>query len=366
MSDKWARDFVACLNSRDTDRLAYFFEEEAVLVSPDWTSGQYQEVRLAGRQKIRDDWAARLARMEVIDAVLDSVCEGTDGLALVYRVNGVRIVEVLSVSDRGLIASCKRYGGPTVGGYTFYSYARGTGLGSQIAAFMEREELPAWIDSHLEPGEAWAEVIEERIAGASAFVVIMDERSAVSDYVQKELALARRLGKPIVPVLAGPAPFPDLADRQFVRWNHMAMPESGFSEFLRDLVAPGIVPSEGLRRRRVDYFVRKLLQMFFGGGGIGEFGVGMSFNYGVAEDQALGGLDELDWAEVILQLHENVPSIRFEDHFGERYSDYGERFPTPATLVDELMHILSWEQIRRLGQRTARMSTKAGEQESEG
>ncbi len=114
MTDKWARDFVACLNSRDTDRLACFFEEQAVLVSPDWTSGQYQEVRLAGRQTIRDDWAARLARMEFIDAVLDSLCEGTDGLALVYRVNAVRIVEVLSVSDRGLIASCKRYGGPTV------------------------------------------------------------------------------------------------------------------------------------------------------------------------------------------------------------------------------------------------------------
>lgn len=363
MSDKWARDFVACLNSRDADRLAGFFEKEALLISPDWTSGQYKEVRLAGRQSIRDDWAARLARMEEINAVLDSVCEGTDELALVYRVNAVRIVEVLRVSDGGLIASCKRYGGPTVGGYTFYSYARGTGLGTQIAAFMEREELSTWIDSHLEPGETWAEVIDERIAGASAFVVIMDDSSEASNYVQKELALARQLGKPIVPVLAGKVPFPALADRQFVRWNHMTLPESGFSEYLRDLVAPGIVPSERLRRRRVDYFVRKVLQPFFGGGGTGEFGVGMSFSHGLAEDQALDGLDELDWAEVTLQLHESVPGIRFEDHFGEHYSQYGQRFPTPAALVDELMRILSWEQVRRLGQRTARMNAKAGEQD---
>jgi hypothetical protein len=332
-----------------------------VLVSPDWSSGEYQEVRLYGRQKIRDDLAARLARMDYVDAVLDSVCEGTDGLAIVYRVNAVQRVEVITVSDRGLISSCKRYGGPTVGGYTFYSYAHGIELTQQIAAFMEREELPAWIDSHLNPGETWAEVIEERIAGASAFVVIMDDRSAASDYVQKELALARKLGKPIIPVLAGKSTFPDLSEKQYVRWNQMGLPESGFSEFLRDLVAPGIVPSERLRRRRVDYFVRTVLKEYFGGGGTGEFGVGMSYYHGVAEDQPLDDLDELDWAEVVLVLHENVPSIRFEDYFGESYRDYGKRFPTPAALVEALLEILTWEQNRHLGRRAARMRSKAGD-----
>ena len=172
MSDNWGRDFVACINARDADRLARFFEENAVLISPVWSSAQYREVRLDGRRQIRDDWAARLARMQYVDATLDSVCKGTDGLAMVYRVNTAQVVEVMTVSDRGLISSCKRYGGPAVGGYTFYSYAHGTGLGQQIAAFMEREELPAWIDSHLSPGEAWVEVIEERIAGASAFVAL--------------------------------------------------------------------------------------------------------------------------------------------------------------------------------------------------
>jgi hypothetical protein len=362
MSDNWARNFVACINARDADRLARFFEEDAVLISPDWSSGEYQEVRLDGRQKIRDDWAARLERMDYVDAMLDSVCEGTDGLAMVYRVNAVQMVEVITVSDRGLISSCKRYGGPTVGGYTFYSYAHGTGLGQQIAAFMEREELPAWIDSHLNPGETWAEVIEERIAGASAFVVIMDDRSAASDYVQRELALARKLGKPVIPVLAGKSPFPDLTEKQYVRWNQIAFPESGFSEFLRDLVAPGIVPSERLQRRRVDYFMRTVLKTFFGGGkGMGEFGVGMSYYHWIAEDQPLDDLDELDWAEVVLRLHENVPSIRFEDYFGESYRDYGKRFPTPTALVEALLEILTWEQIRRLGRREARMRSEAGD-----
>jgi hypothetical protein len=278
---------------------------------------------------------------------------------MVYRVNAVQVVDVI-VSDRGLISSCKRYGGPTVGGYAFYSYARGSGLGQQIAAFMEHEELPPWIDSHLNPGESWAGVIEERIAGASAFVVIMDDSSAASDYVQKELALARKLRKPVIPVLgAGKTPFPELAYRQYARWNRIGFPEYGFAEFLRDLVAPGIVPSEALRRRRVDYFVRKTLSAYSPGGkGTGEFGVGIAHYHGIAEDEPLDRLDELEWAEVMLHLNENVPGIHFEDHFGESYRDYGKRFPTAAALIEALLKILSWEQIRRLGRREARMTER--------
>jgi hypothetical protein len=60
----------------------------------------------------------------------------------------------------------------------------------------------------------------------------------------------------------------------------------------------------------------------------------------------------------MLELNENVPGIRFEDYFGEIYQDYGKRFPTAAALVEALLKILSWEQIRRLGRRDARMTER--------
>ena len=40
MSDEWTRDFIACISAREVDRMARFFEEDAVLVSPDWEFGK--------------------------------------------------------------------------------------------------------------------------------------------------------------------------------------------------------------------------------------------------------------------------------------------------------------------------------------
>lgn len=362
MAHEWAYDYVAALNGRDAAEMTRYFEEHATLLTPDWTSGEYKRLELTSRAQIIADWEKRMAGFDYIYAVVESICEGAEGIALAYRINGEPIIEVFTVSARNLIASVTRYGGAVSERHIFYSYARGSGFGSAIASFMAREELPAWVDSELEPGEAWEDVIEERIASAAALIVIMDARSAASAYVKKEIALAQKFGLPIIPVLAGGEPFPAFADKQYALWNRIGFPEYGFSEVLRDLAAPGREPSSALKRSRVDYFVRRLLMIYFPEqSGSGEFGVGMTHSHSLPEDQPLTALDELDWAEVTLSLSENVPEIRFEDHFGRNYIDYGTLFPTPKALVDALLNILTWEQIRQLGRRTARMGETASD-----
>ena len=357
MADEWAHDYISAINSRDFDTLSLFFEEDAILISPNRPDVQNESTEIRGRQSIRDDWARRLEAADHVDAVLDSVCQGVTGVALVYRCAGQRIVEVLTASDRGMIASCVRYGGITVGGYAFFSYARGSNISAQISEFMQREELPPWIDNALQPGEAWEAVIEQRIAGASAFVVVMDETSAASDYVKKELEIATRLNKPIIPVLVGGKPFPELADRQFIAWNKIALPEYGFSEYLRDLLAPGSVPSEKLQRKRVEYFVKQQLQGFLTPGrGIGEFGVGMLHDFGISDDQPMTSLDSLDWMELSLMINEGAPGFSIEEHMGTNFSECVGHFQTPSDIVNALSNALTWDQIRYLGQHQARMA----------
>lgn len=65
-----------------------------------------------------------------------------------------------------------------------------------------------WIDTELDIGQAWWEEIERQVAACHCFLFVMSERSMESEFCQKELALAQKLGKPIAPVMIEEVDFP--------------------------------------------------------------------------------------------------------------------------------------------------------------
>jgi hypothetical protein len=87
-------------------------------------------------------------------------------------------------------------------GYVFLSYAR-TDLEyvRQLAAAMARRQLPTWYDHEIESGSRWVQVIEARVRRCSAFIPIVTPASSRSEWCERELTLADRLGKPILPLL---------------------------------------------------------------------------------------------------------------------------------------------------------------------
>jgi XTP/dITP diphosphohydrolase len=66
-----------------------------------------------------------------------------------------------------------------------------------------------WFDDRLNMGQEWWDEIERQIAASHCFLYVLSPESLASEYCQKEWAVARRLGKPVAPVLLKPAPVPD-------------------------------------------------------------------------------------------------------------------------------------------------------------
>lgn len=66
-----------------------------------------------------------------------------------------------------------------------------------------------WFDDRLNVGQEWWNEIERQIAASHCFMYVLSPESLASEYCQKEWAVARRLGKPIAPILLKPTPVPD-------------------------------------------------------------------------------------------------------------------------------------------------------------
>lgn len=86
-----------------------------------------------------------------------------------------------------------------------------------LKQLLEAQDFPVWIDeTRLEPGQRWWQRIENNINACAAFIVVMSPAAEESEWVERELLFAERVGKPIFPVLLGGDYWPRLAEIQFV------------------------------------------------------------------------------------------------------------------------------------------------------
>jgi serine/threonine-protein kinase len=112
--------------------------------------------------------------------------------------------------------------------HLFVSYSRKDG--DFVAALKEhllQNGLQVWIDNHIEHGDQWFNQINDAIRTCAAFLVVMSPDSEASEWVQKEVLLAKRYKKPIFPLLLRGDEFPLLIDLQFadVRGGEMPNPD---------------------------------------------------------------------------------------------------------------------------------------------
>ena len=114
----------------------------------------------------------------------------------------------------------------------FLSYAREDQVAVQsVQAGLDALHHETWIDRKLDGGQAWWDEICKQICSCDAMLVAVSPALLESDAAVRERAYARRLGKPLLPVLVAPVLTdllpPDLAPLQLVDYTNVG-PMTGF------------------------------------------------------------------------------------------------------------------------------------------
>lgn len=97
------------------------------------------------------------------------------------------------------------------GGPVFVSYAHDDAVAvGPVVAAVERAGRPVWIDkSDISAGAGWAGEIVRAIRNAEGVMVLCTPAAFRSDHVKREVYLADRYRKPLLPVMLAPAPLPE-------------------------------------------------------------------------------------------------------------------------------------------------------------
>ncbi|MEQ8672646.1 MAG: TIR domain-containing protein [Aggregatilineales bacterium] len=118
--------------------------------------------------------------------------------------------------------------------HLFISYSRrDTAYAQSLKTYLRENNFNVWIDDNIEHGDQWFNKIHEAIKDCAAFVIVMSPEAESSEWVQKEVLLAKRYQKPIFPLLLNGQEFAILIDIQFGDVRDKSMPGINFLRRLR-------------------------------------------------------------------------------------------------------------------------------------
>jgi len=99
-----------------------------------------------------------------------------------------------------------------------------------------KKGFEAWVDDRLEYGSLWVEEIERRLRSCQAFILLESPASKESKWVKKELLLAIKLNKPILPIVLSGEPRLEIIDLQCFDAANSRLPNKVFFQHLRQLI----------------------------------------------------------------------------------------------------------------------------------
>jgi formylglycine-generating enzyme required for sulfatase activity len=125
-------------------------------------------------------------------------------------------------------------------GHVFISYShKNTKYAHRFADELQEKGIDVWIDERLDYGSTWPQEIQKQLDSCNAFIVIMSSHSFESQWVQNELNRAKRLGKPIYPLLLdGDGPWLSVESTQFADVRDGSFPKEKFYTTLERVITP--------------------------------------------------------------------------------------------------------------------------------
>lgn len=124
--------------------------------------------------------------------------------------------------------------------HVFVSYSRqDKGYVEDLVGDLRQRGFDVWLDDRIDYGERWWQVIVQAIRECAAFVVVMSPDSEASEWVHREVRLAQREQKRVMPLLLRGKEFPLLIDLDYVDVTDEQLPPPDFYERLSGVLTPG-------------------------------------------------------------------------------------------------------------------------------
>jgi len=93
---------------------------------------------------------------------------------------------------------------------------------------LQKEGFEVWIDDRIDYGTEWPKVIQNQLDICNAFIVVVSEDAYESEWVQNEVARAKRKGKPFFPLLLQGDPWLSVEATQYVNVTGGLLPPEKF------------------------------------------------------------------------------------------------------------------------------------------
>jgi hypothetical protein len=124
-----------------------------------------------------------------------------------------------------------------MGNQIFISYSReDQTYARNLANDLHKRGFDVWIDDRIDYGDRWWQTIVQAILDSMALVVVMTPAAEKSEWVEREIMLSQREGKPIFPLLLHGNNFPLLITMQYVDVTDGQMPSQDFYDQLRKVM----------------------------------------------------------------------------------------------------------------------------------
>jgi hypothetical protein len=70
----------------------------------------------------------------------------------------------------------------------------------QLVDVLQKRKFPVWVDDRLTIGDRWLQEIPKAIRESAEIILMMSPASSVSEWVEAEVALARNIKRPVLPI----------------------------------------------------------------------------------------------------------------------------------------------------------------------
>jgi len=120
-------------------------------------------------------------------------------------------------------------------GHIFISYSyQDKDYVHQLQEDLLKQDFNVWIDDHIDYSTRSPKILQDQLDDCDAFILIVSENSLESEWVQKEVTYAKRIGKPFFPLLINGGAWLSIESTQSVDvTNKELLPEEFYERLAR-------------------------------------------------------------------------------------------------------------------------------------